>query len=115
MTQRKKSKKDTMSRFNRYQLARLFCWLMRKLGFAVMLYPDHFGHQAGDVEFDMRTKNKKLLYLSGIIPNKALLKMHRRYVTVIPIPKWLKYYFIEAQIAYDCFDEALSRDLRFYN
>ncbi len=104
-----------MNRFNRYQLARLFCWFMRKLGYAVMLYPDHFGHQAGDVEFDMRTKNKKLLYLAGIIPNKALLKMHRRYVTVIPIPKWLKHFFIESQIAYDCLDEALSRDLRFYN
>lgn len=100
---------------NRYLFARLFCWGARKLGYAVMLYPDHFGHQAGDVEFDLRTKKQKLLYLAGTIPNKALRKMQGRRATIIDLPVWLRAYFIEAQIAYDCLDESLWRQLVFYD
>lgn len=104
-----------MRTFNRYLLARLFCWFVRKLGYAVMLYPDHFGHQAGDVEHDLRTKKQKLLYLAGIVPNKALRRMHDRYATVIDVPDWLRTNFIEADIGFRCLDESLSRDLSFYN
>jgi len=100
--------------FNRWLPARIICWLIQKLGFAIMLYPDHFGHQAGDVEFDLRTKNKPLLYLAGIIPNRALYEMHKRYATIIGVPNWVRVHLIEAHITFDCLDEALSRDLVFY-
>lgn len=100
---------------NRYQPARLFCAVMRRLGWDVMLYPDHFGHQAGDVEYDLRTKTTKLLYLADTIPNTALCRMHRRKCKIISVPTWLRVYFIEADIAYKCLSESLSRDLRFYN
>ena len=104
-----------LSPLNRYQFARAFCWLMRKFGYAVMLYPDHFGHQAGDVEFDLRTKDKKLFYIAGVIPNRALLKMHKRYASVFEVPQWLRMYFLESNVAYSCLDEGLSRNLTFYN
>ena len=99
---------------NRYRLAQLFCWTMRKLGYAVMLYPDHFGHQCVDVEYDLRHAKTKLLYLAGIIPNNALLKMHRRYVTVIWVPNFIRVFFVEANLAYACLDQPLSRDLSVY-
>lgn len=98
----------------RFLWGRLFCWAMHRLGWAVMLYPDHFGHQAGDVEFDLRTKKQKLLYLAGVIPNKALRRIHSRRATVIDIPDWLRVYFLEVDIAYGSLDERLSRDLVFY-
>lgn len=104
-----------LSQLNRYQFARFFCWLMRGFGWGVMLYPDHFGHQAHDVEYDMRTKKHRLLYLAGIINNKALLKMHRRYVTVVRVPQWLRIYFWESWFAYKCLDEGLSRPFQLHN
>ena len=103
------------SRLNRYAFARVFCKVMRKFGYAVMLYPDHFGHQAGDVEFDLRTKDKKLFYIAGVIPNRALLKMHKRRATVWEVPAWLRMYFLESHVAYSCLEEGLSRNLTFYN
>src|SRR5262245_54889294 len=98
----------------RYQPIRLFCWLMRKWGWDVMLYPDHFGHQAGDVEFDLRTKKKKLLYLAGTTPNRALRRMHERHATIIDVSKWLWVNCIEADIGFDILSEKLSRQLTIY-
>jgi putative glycosyltransferase (TIGR04372 family) len=98
----------------KYQPARWLCSLLR-LKYAVLFYPDHFGHQAGDVEYDLRTKKKKLFYFAGIIPNKALYRIHLRYCTIVRVPVRLRQYFLETQILYKCFDESLWRQLGFYD
>jgi putative glycosyltransferase (TIGR04372 family) len=72
-----------------------------------MLYPDHFGHQAGDVEYDMRMNKGKLLYIIGsVVPNKALYKIHRRRATFLRVPAFVRRYFIKYQ---EWLDACLSR------
>src|SRR4030095_12456834 len=99
----------------RYQPAKWLCSLLKGLGYAVLFYPDHFGHQAGDVEYDLRTRKKKLLYFAGIFPNKALYRIPLSSCTIVRIPFWLRLYFLEAHIVYKCFDESLWRQLGFYD
>lgn len=72
-----------------------------------MLYPDHFGHQAGDVEYDMRTNKGKLLYIIGsVIPNMALYRIHKRRASFLRVPAFIRRYFIVYQ---EWLDACLSR------
>ncbi len=65
-------------------------------GFEIAIYPDHFGHQALDVEHHLRTagnrRSRCLYFASDVIPNAFLFQKHRTMVRIIRLPRGLMRY-----------------------
>jgi putative glycosyltransferase (TIGR04372 family) len=63
---------------------------LRALGFEIAIYPDHFGHQAMDVEHHLRrlaTSKAWSLYLAGdLVPNAYLYEKHRALLRIARLP-----------------------------
>lgn len=70
--------------------------LLEFFGYDVALYPDHFGHQAIDVEHHLRSldgRRHKALYLCGnVIPNGFLFEKHRNLLHALSLPPGLMRY-----------------------
>lgn len=68
----------------------LLVLMLKGIGIEIMLYPDHFGHQAIDVEYFLRTRKKRLnkpVYLCGnYVPNTFLFEKHRLLVHMVRLP-----------------------------
>ncbi len=70
--------------------------LARLPGLQVALYPDHFGHQAIDVEHHLRrlgARRWKAVYLVGSMqPNSFLFEKHAAMLRIIRLPPWAMRY-----------------------
>ncbi|MGE3149323.1 MAG: TIGR04372 family glycosyltransferase [Pseudorhodoplanes sp.] len=75
--------------------------LMQLVGLQVAVYPDHFGHQAMDVEHHLRRLGRRrwrAVYLVGaLIPNRFLYEKHRVLVRMISVPRRFLRYLREGE------------------
>ncbi len=75
--------------------------LLRKFGCELAFYPDHFGHQAVDIEYLLRknaTRTKRcILFLGSAAPNGFLLKKHREVARVVELGPRAQRYLLAAE------------------